>query len=408
MIDKPVHPIRVGFLIDGGNSTYGVFEYTKLLLTYIDRSQVTPVGIFFGKGDGVVSLGPLCREKIILGDKCLLPLSDPNRSKLDPLIMCSKVLTANLGIIRLVNVLRSRAIEVVDVNFYPYHILAGIACRIALRPCVWHWHGVATRMGVSAYLQEWGMRNLADAIPCISNFVRQSLPDSVQQKSCIIYNGVDVDRISQFQEPGMLKKNLGIPDDVKVVAIFGSISPLKGQEYFIRAASQVVKTFPNTAFVIVGHENETMRVRIGLTAKLNNLVAELGLKRHVLFAGYLPDAWKYMSDCDVVCLSTTPMGKVVGEGFGLVVAEAMAAGVAVVASSCGAITEIIKDGESGLLVPPADADTLAKSICKLLADEKFRRSIAREGQARVQSCFDIHNTTRGMEQVYRNLVTRGV
>jgi len=398
-------PVRVGFFIDGGES-YGVLEYTRLLLANIDRRKATPVGLFVGPGRGLDILAPLCEETAVLMGKCLLPLSDATRRRWDPAVLSRKLLLAAACVPRLAAAIRRLGIDVVDVNYYPHHILAGLACRLTHRPCIWHWHGPYAKDGISASFAEWGMRNLASAIPCISNFVRSSLPRSVQGKTSVIYNGVDACRIQQLQQHGALRRILGIESGQKLVAVFGAISPRKGHEYLVRAAPKLIQAWPRTLFVIIGNESEQIRARIGLTAKLKRLRSELGLEQNVLFQGYLPEAWKYMNDCDVICMPTVPIGKDSGEGFGLVMAEAMAAGVPVVATSCGAPPEIIEDGRSGLLVPPADADALAEAILRLLRDREFGRRIAVAGRERIRNHFDIRYTVAGMQHLYDRLTPR--
>ena len=405
MNDNSRRPVRVGFFIDGAES-YGVLEYTRLLLANLDRCKTTPVGLFVGPGRGLDVLAPLCAETAVLIGECLLPLSDATKSRWDPGVLSHKLLTAAACVPRLAAAIRRLRVDVVDVNYYPHHILAGLACRLTRRPCIWHWHGPYAKEGISASFAEWTMRNLASAIPCLSNFVRSSLPRSVQSRSSVIYNGVDTCRIQQLQEHGALRRILGIASGQQLVAIFGAISPRKGHEYLIRAAAQLVQVLPRTLFAIIGHETEQIRARVGLTAKLKRLVSEVGLERNVLVHDYLPDAWRYMSDCDVICMPTVPIGKDNGEGFGLVMAEAMAAGVPVVATSCGAPPEVIEHGRSGLLVPPADADSLAAAILGLLRDRGLRNRIAVAGQDRIRHHFDIRYTVAGMQQLYESLTTR--
>lgn len=402
MTDKPRLPIRVGFFIDGGEA-YGVRESIRLLLSHLDRCRITAVGIFLGQGPATDTLGPLCDETVTLMGRCLLPLSDPKKSRWNPAVLTGKLATALISVLRLSMAIRRHRIDIVDVNYYPHHLLAGLACRMARRPCIWHWRGSFAKTGVSAGLAVWGMRHLADAIACNSGFVQRSLPASVQRKACVVYNGVDSRQIARLQERGALRRELGIRADGKLVALFGSIVLLKGHEYFIRAAAKIAHTLPHVTFAIVGDENETLRNRVGLTVQLGNLVSELGLEKQVFFAGYRQDAWRYMSDCDVVCMPTIPLGNVAGEGFGLVMAEAMAARVPVVASACGAAPEVIEDQRSGLLVPPGEAGALAEAITRLLADETFRRRIATGGQRRIGEHFDIGRTVEGMQRIYDEL-----
>lgn len=399
--DRARPAMRVGFFIDGGEA-YGVRQSMRLLLTNLDPRCVTTVGVFVGRGPTFEALGPLCTERALLMRTCLIPLSDPSKSRRNPMVFARKLVMCAVTVIRLAAAIRKLRIEVVHANYYPHHFLAGLACRVARCPCVWHWRGPFVKEGRAMHLAEWGMRNLADVILCISDFVKRTLPCSVQRKALVLYNGVDTCGIANLQEHGALRRMLGIGPQQKIVGIFGEILPRKGHELFIRAAASVARKRSDVSFVIVGDESQANRARVGLTRKLQETVSESGLEQQILFTGYLPDAWRYMSDCDVVCMPTVSLGGDPGEGFGLVMAEAMAAGVPVVATSSGAPPEVIEDGTSGLLVPPV-ADALADATTRLLTDEGFRRRIAAAGQERIREHFDIRYTVEGMQRVYRSL-----
>jgi glycosyltransferase involved in cell wall biosynthesis len=237
---------------------------------------------------------------------------------------------------------------------YPVHLVAGLACRLRPTPCLWHWHGAFDPRGKMYNTARLSFRPLATRIACISRFVAESLPPSARQKACVVYNAVERVKLRAAQRPGALRALLSVPPARPLVAIFGALTDYKGHEYFIRAAAAVLKQLPDTYFAIVGGETAVQRHRFGREARLRTLVQDLGISARVLFAGHVDDAALHMSDCDIVCLPTIPLG-IVGEGFGLALAEAMAVGVPVIATSCGAAPEIVEDGVSGLLVPPFDA-----------------------------------------------------
>jgi glycosyltransferase involved in cell wall biosynthesis len=91
------------------------------------------------------------------------------------------------------------------------------------------------------------------------------------------------------------------------------------------------------------------------------------------------------------------------EGFGLVLLEAMAAARPVVASSIGPVPEIVLDGETGLLVPPGDADRLADAIVRVLADRALGERLGRAGRARVQQTFALDDMVDRTDRLYREL-----
>ena len=372
----------------------------------VDHRKIACVGLFLGRGEAWDGLAPLCADAVDLGTGALTPLSKAGRSKYNVPNILAKAVQFLLATVRVARVIRRARLDVVHVHAYPVHLVAGLACRLAGVPCIWHWHGPFQQTGVSAAAARLGFSRLATAIPCISRFVLETLPRKAQAKACVVYNGVDVAEIVAGQRRGALRAQIGVPVGAPLVGLFGAIMERKGQEYFVRAAAQVVRRFPSARFVIVGGENEVCRLRYGFEARYRRLAQELGVENAVIFAGPVPQASLLMGDCDIICMPTVPVGRDSGEGFGLVMAEAMAAGVPVVATTCGAPPEVIESGVSGLLVPPRDSDALAGAIQYLLEDEGRRKAFGRAAERRIREHFDIRRTAEAMEKLY-GAVARG-
>ncbi|PYT00593.1 MAG: hypothetical protein DMF65_08550, partial [Acidobacteria bacterium] len=145
------------------------------------------------------------------------------------------------------------------------------------------------------------------------------------------------------------------------VGIVGELSEVKGQEDFVRAAAVVAERFGDAVeFVIVGDD----ATRTGeYRARVERLVAELGLKERVRLLGRLGEVAGVLVSLDVfVSASRT-------ESFGMAMAEALACGVPVVATATDGAREIVEDGHTGSIVPIGDADALAAAVASLLEDE---------------------------------------
>jgi glycosyltransferase involved in cell wall biosynthesis len=94
------------------------------------------------------------------------------------------------------------------------------------------------------------------------------------------------------------------------------------------------------------------------------------------------------------------------EAFGLAVVEAMAMGKAVVATTTGGLPEVVAQGETGLLVPPGDVESLAAAVVSLLEDRVQREQMGRSGKARAQDRFSLDASVAQMEQLYGEILTR--
>jgi glycosyltransferase involved in cell wall biosynthesis len=131
---------------------------------------------------------------------------------------------------------------------------------------------------------------------------------------------------------------------------------------------------------------------------LHQLVEELGLAGIVTFTGQVPDAGPYVQLMDISVNAS------IGEPFGLVLLEAMALGVPVVAFALGGPTEILDWGRAGVLVPVGDEESLTNGVEHLLIDRGFRLQIARAGYDRYRNCFSAEGMAVQLEHRLRELV----
>ena len=133
-------------------------------------------------------------------------------------------------------------------------------------------------------------------------------------------------------------------------------------------------------------------------ADLERMAQELGIFKRVHFLGYRQDIPEILSALHVVAVPSRQAG------FELILAEAMASGVVVVASRVGPIPEVIADGETGILVPPQDHEAFADAIIKLLGQPDRRKRMGEAGRARVRERFSIQRMVSETEALYERLV----
>lgn len=395
--------IRLGFFFDGGEGG-GVVEYVRLLLNNIDRNRFFAVGIYLGTGASYEALKNIFDETTILTGKRLVNIGS-GKTRMQRLKMnSSKLLNAVKGTWLLAGAMKKYRIDIMDVNYFPLHILAGIASKMTGIPCLWHWHGAGRPTGLRANMAAFGARFFCDKIASITVFVHDSLPAVARKKSELIYNGVDTTKISSVVVNGHLRELAGVDENTILVGILGTVSPFKGHSYFIKAADIVLRQYPDVRFVVIGRESATQKIKVGFEAQLRKEVKEMNREQEILFLGYVADPYKYLRDCKIICTPTIPYMNFLGEGFGLAAAECMAAGVAVVATKLGSFPEIIDHGENGMLVEPKDATALAAAIMELLADEPKRKNMAMSARQHIAENFDIKGTSKKMEQLYERMV----
>ena len=177
-------------------------------------------------------------------------------------------------------------------------------------------------------------------------------------------------------------------EDGPVVGVVARLQPEKGVTGFLKAAAHVMRAFPAARFAVVGDGP--------LREELFGLAEDLWVRERVLFLGFRPDAQALIGMMDVVAVPS------VSEGTPLVVLEAMAAGVPVVASRVGGIPSQLQNGTEGILVPPGDPRALGDAILGLLRDPERARRMGEAGRLRAATEFSHENMVRRVEGIYRD------
>ncbi len=183
---------------------------------------------------------------------------------------------------------------------------------------------------------------------------------------------------------------LGVKPESILIGIVCRLVEQKGVIYALRAFAQVAKKFPQAELVIVGDGP----LRRSLEAEL----LPFGLQGRVRFLGWRPDAASLMAGFDLLLVPS------LWEGFGLVLLEAMAQAVPVIASDVSAIPEIVVHSETGLLVPPRDVDALAAALSTLLADHALRRHFGMMAQERLEHHFTAQRMVDQTIALYHQLL----
>lgn len=203
---------------------------------------------------------------------------------------------------------------------------------------------------------------------------------------CVHY-GLDIPTAAQSHN---LRAMLNLPGES---LLFGTMSRLieqKGLRYVLEAFAQVVPDYSHVYLLITGDG--------ALRGELEAQADALGLGGRVRFLGWREDAGQVMAGLDVFVMPS------LWEGFGLVLLEAMACRLPVIATRVSAIPEIVQDGETGFLVPPRDPDALTDAMRRLLDDAELRVQLGAAGRARLEAHFSEASMIEGTLAVYRREV----
>ena len=180
--------------------------------------------------------------------------------------------------------------------------------------------------------------------------------------------GTDPGFFSPRRDTGALRRRLGLGDAPLLLTV-ARLVPHKGQDVALRALATLARDFPDLRYLVVGEGHDRQR--------LQALARELGLADRVIFAGVLSDdeiAEAYATATLYLGLSRID-NEVNAEGFGISFIEAAASGVPAVAGDSGGVRSAVRDGETGLVVPPADVEAVTAAVRALLTDSDRRKAM---------------------------------
>jgi glycosyltransferase involved in cell wall biosynthesis len=278
---------------------------------------------------------------------------------------------------------RTRADVVHTHNNAPL-IYGGPAARLAgVRAVVQTRHGQATGTSRRHRLAFRVATLFAQRVVCVSEDSRRLSADQgvAVRRLAVVRNGIDTSRFAY----------LG-PVSGGPVVMVGRLVPLKGVDTLLRSVALVVRRRPEFRLEVAGDGE----ARPGLEA----LTRELGLGGHVRFLGDVRDVPGLLARAAGVVLPS------LSEGISLTLLEAMARGLPVVATDVGGNPEVVKDGVTGWLVPPADPEKLAAALLDLGAVCDLTRAMGRAGRDRVERLFDVRRMVAEYEGMYHQLTSR--
>ncbi|MFC4949913.1 glycosyltransferase [Pseudonocardia sp. GCM10023141] len=213
-----------------------------------------------------------------------------------------------------------------------------------------------------------------------------------QVPEVVIPNGIVVGPPSSLAARTGARVALGLDASHTVLGIVARLSSQKDHGVLLRAVAKLAADRPGLRLVVVGGGEEEARLRA--------LVFELGIENRVTFTGIRRDVADLLPGFDVSCLSS------VHEGAPLTVLESMAAGLPVIATDCGALRDMVADGQEGFIVPAGDSAAYTASLARLVDDPALRTEMGARARARAERECSIEHTVAGYQELLTRLVAR--
>jgi len=306
------------------------------------------------------------------------------------------------ALLRLYRLMHRRGYHIVHTHTTKAGILGRIAARLARTPIVVHtphghaFHDYLSRAGSGALVRmERLLARWTDQIVCLTEAERQ---DHLRLRICpperftVIHSGVDIDRFRNARSDGAAtRQELGLPCAGPLVGCVARLAPVKGVAYLLEAIPRIRAAIPQATIVFVGDGP--------LRSTLEDRARQLGMDGAVAFLGLRRDVARLLPLFDLVVLPS------LNEGMGKAAVEALAAGRPVVASRVSGIQDVITDGVTGILVPPADPEALAAAIIRSLGDPVAVQGLGRRGQATVDA-YSIEAMIAKIDALYREWLER--
>jgi glycosyltransferase involved in cell wall biosynthesis len=390
-------PVRVVYVL--ANEGYGGTEiHLRGLVTGLDRAHFDPTVLLSANAAMDVLAKELGEAGVEVG--------------VLPTVGCRFDLP---GIVDLARVIRAQRADIIHVQMpTPMGGFAAVlAARLAGVPVVVstdHSHAYHLRSvtGLRGHVLRATARlrfRLSDRAIAVSAGQQASFTEVLgvrPDKLTAIPNGIDPDRYAHGNGGSAVRRELGVPGSAPVAGMVTSYAEYERTEDFIRAADHVAAVLHAAHFLIAGDQHpvvgsgDAARMR----ADLERLAEAFGLSDRVHFLGYRTDMPPIMAALDVFVLPARY------KSFGLVLLEAMASELPVVATAAGGIPEIVRNDETGLLVPPLDPRELGMAMIRVMTNKEEALGMGQRGRHRVEQLFTENEMIDRTTNLYQLLLAR--
>lgn len=302
------------------------------------------------------------------------------------------------AVLKLRKMIKDRKIDVLHSHQPRLDLFGAIACKLTGRPMVFTRHLAISESPIGSFKKHifisFDKITLASAVKivCASKSIADDLEaveKADRRKIEVIYAGLDLRVYDTGIEKGSIRKEFSIPADAPLIGMIGRINAQKSHQYFIMAASEVLKEEPKSRFFIVGDGP--------LRQEQERLAKSLGVETNVIFTGFRTDIPQIIADLDISALSSLT------EALAVVNIEAMAMEKPVVSFDVGGVSELVINGKTGFLIPPKDWKSFARAIIELIRDKQKALQMGLSGRRRAEEMFSLDIMVHKHEKLYSEI-----
>ncbi len=305
------------------------------------------------------------------------------------------------ALIKIYNILHTGKFDLVQTHTAKAGILGRLAARLAGVKKIVHWsHG----HNFYGYFGFWGSKlvitierffdRFSDKFIALTELEKSDLINyrvTSAKKVVVVQSGLEIEKYQSSQEGiKKLKEEWRLPATARVVGMVGRLEPVKGPLLMVEAAKIVAAACPDVIFLVIGEGS--------LRKKMEEQCRTANLTGNFVFAGWREHVEQLLGVLDILVLPS------LNEAVGRIILEAAAYGVPVVATRVGGVPEIVRDQETGLLVPAQDAGSMARALVELLTDREKREHLGQAAKEKVTTRFTAREMVRSINNLYLDLV----
>jgi glycosyltransferase involved in cell wall biosynthesis len=372
--------------VHSSSGRYGADRQLLLVASGLDRTRYEPIVV-------LPDDGPLASDLIDAGVQVVTePLSVLRRQNLNPLGLTRTLAAVGRDAIALGSLIRSHQIALVHSNT---SVVLGGAAAAALRgiPHVWQ-----VREIYSSFARLWPpyrrLLGTASALPCVSEATAAQFDGS--ERARVIHEALAFDARRGPRDSARVA--LDLDPEASVIAVLGRISDWKGQDVLVRALAEGPLRERGTLGLIAGEAWPGAEDRLEAVLRL---ARELGVADRLRLPGFRDDVDSIYGAADLIAVPSTAPDPLPGTAI-----ESAAAGCAVLAAAHGGLPEIIRDGQTGRLVPPGDHRALACAAAELLDDPAERERLGAAAAADVRERFAPARLLAAVQDLYDEVLLR--
>lgn len=230
----------------------------------------------------------------------------------------------------------------------------------------------------------------------VAQAVKQTLVEEEKvdgRKISVVYGSFDEKRFYPGRNGSSVREEFRVPSSAPLIVCVAAVDPRKGLEFLVRAGKPILQQFPTAKILLVGNVDDVSYYR-----QVQREIDRFDLKEHVIFTGHRTDIPDILAAADVSVNASTK-----GEGFTGALRESLAMEKPVVCTAVCGNPELIRDGETGRLVPPQNASALAEAILETLEHPQEARRRAQKGCRLIRSLCNNEARCRQVERIYFSL-----